>query len=68
VSNPSIDPASYTTVRLVTGAATLWLIARFRQIDESAVSSGGWASPAALFLYAATFSFAYTTLAAGTGA
>jgi hypothetical protein len=45
LSNPSIDPASYTTVRLVTGAATLWLIARFRQIDESAVSSGGGLRP-----------------------
>ena len=65
----SIDPASYTAVRLITGAATLWLIVRFGQADKPTVSDrGGWTAAAMLFLYAAAFSFAYITLAAGTGA
>jgi drug/metabolite transporter (DMT)-like permease len=64
----SIDPASYTTVRLVTGAATLWLIANFRQANKPASYDGGWSSAAMLFLYATTFSFAYISLTTGTGA
>ncbi|HEX9786741.1 MAG TPA: EamA family transporter, partial [Candidatus Binatia bacterium] len=68
LGNPSIDPASYTTVRLITGAATLWLIARFRRGDKTAVSGRGWTPAAMLFLYATTFSFAYISLTTGTGA
>ena len=65
LSGPSIDPASYTNVRLLTGALTLWLIARFQ---PSASSGGSWTAAAMLFLYAATFSFAYISLTTGTGA
>lgn len=68
LGNPSIDPASYTTVRLITGAATLWLVARYRQADEPSTFDSSWTSAAMLFLYAAAFSFAYITLSAGTGA
>ncbi|MGH8545760.1 MAG: DMT family transporter [Gammaproteobacteria bacterium] len=68
LGNPSIDPASYTTARLITGAAALWLIARFRHVDKTAVSESGWAAAAMLFLYATTFSFAYISLTTGTGA
>jgi drug/metabolite transporter (DMT)-like permease len=64
----AIDPASYTAVRLITGAAALWLIATFRRAAPAAKSSGSWISAAMLFLYAATFSFAYISLSAGTGA
>lgn len=68
LGSQSIDPASYTTVRLVTGAATLWLIARVREADPSATLDSGWTSAAMLFLYAGTFSFAYISLTTGTGA
>jgi drug/metabolite transporter (DMT)-like permease len=52
----------------VTGAATLWLIARLREADPSATLDSGWTSAAMLFLYAGTFSFAYISLTTGTGA
>ena len=62
-----IDPASFTTVRLVAGALTLALLARLQSGSApSAVPS--WGSAAMLFLYAAPFSFAYGMLTAGTGA
>lgn len=65
----AIDPASYTTVRLVSGALTLWLIVRFRRGSRAA--SGlrrSWMAGALLFLYAITFAYAYHSLSAGTGA
>jgi drug/metabolite transporter (DMT)-like permease len=65
---PVIDPASYTAVRLITGALTLWLIAVFRGRSSAAKSAGSWISAAMLFLYALTFSFAYISLSTGTGA
>ena len=61
-----IDAASFTAIRLLSGAATLWLLAR---IGRRARSGGGnWRSAAALFVYAAGFSFAYTSLPASSGA
>ena len=66
LAHTSVDPASFTTVRLISGAITLWLIVRVRGGDYS--GSGNWLSAFALFAYAAGFSFAYVTLAAGTGA
>jgi drug/metabolite transporter (DMT)-like permease len=64
----AIDPASYTAVRLVTGAVTLWIIAAFLRAGSFGKSGGSWISAAMLFLYAVTFSFAYISLSAGTGA
>ena len=65
----AIDPASYTVVRLVSGAMTLWLIGRFFGNRRSpTVSSGSWFAGALLFLYAAAFAYAYRSLSAGTGA
>jgi drug/metabolite transporter (DMT)-like permease len=61
-----IDPASFTLIRLVSGAMTLWLIARIRTGGNA--RPGNWRSAFSLFAYAATFSFAYVTLDAGTGA
>lgn len=60
-----IDAASFTTLRLVSGAAVLWLIVRLRC---GARSGGDMLSAFALFAYAAGFSFAYLTLPTGTGA
>jgi drug/metabolite transporter (DMT)-like permease len=63
-----IDAASYTSLRLLSGAATLWLILAFSGRSSSAKEGGSWVSAAMLFLYAVVFSFAYLTLDAGTGA
>lgn len=60
-----IDPASFTTLRLVSGAVVLWLIVRLRGGPRS---GGDMLSAFALFAYAAGFSFAYMTLPTGTGA
>ena len=64
----TIDPASYTAVRLISGALTLWIITRFPRDISSAKSNGGWISAFMLFLYAIAFSVAYISLSAGTGA
>jgi drug/metabolite transporter (DMT)-like permease len=64
----AIDPASYTTVRLVSGAAMLCLIALLQRRNEGPILRGSWLSAAFLFLYAITFSFAYLSLSTGTGA
>jgi drug/metabolite transporter (DMT)-like permease len=63
----AIDPASFTTVRLVSGALALWLILRATN-PATSVAIGDWRAAAMLFVYAITFSFAYLALTAGTGA
>lgn len=62
-----IDAATFTTVRLVSGALTLWLVVRVRRGKQRS-STGSTLSALALFAYAAGFSFAYANLPAGTGA
>ena len=68
LAEPNIDPASYTAVRLITGAVTLWIVAVFRRDGSFGKSGGSWTSAAMLFLYSVTFSFAYISLSTGTGA
>ncbi len=69
-----IDAASFTTIRLASGALMLWLVVRLRGGSAHTGGSadhpphGSWASALALFAYAAAFSFAYRTLPAGAGA
>ena len=62
----SIDAASFTTIRLVSGAVMLWLVVRVRR--GTYTGGGSWLSAFALFAYAAGFSFAYVSLSAATGA
>lgn len=62
----SIDAASFTTIRLASGALVLWLIVRISR--GAASGEGSWRSALALFAYAAGFSFAYVSLPAATGA
>ena len=62
-----IDPASFGTVRIVSGAVALALIVRWRA-GGARETGGDWLSAAMLFAYVAFFSFAYVSLAAGTGA
>lgn len=69
----AIDAASFTSVRLVSGAITLaalvWL--QHKKNPESpkptTLPGDGW-SALALFVYAAGFSFAYLSMTAATGA
>jgi drug/metabolite transporter (DMT)-like permease len=66
LKDTGIDAASFTTVRLLSGTAMLWLVARR---DRGALAGrGNWRSAFALFAYAAGFSFAYVSLPAATGA
>ena len=65
LKHTSIDAASFTTVRLVSGACMLWLVVR---VKGSSGGAGNWLSAAALFVYAAAFSFAYISMSAATGA
>ena len=58
------DAASFTAVRLASGAAALLLLCR----RGGGARGGSWPSAAALFVYAAAFSFAYFSLSAGVGA
>ena len=66
LKHTSIDAASFTTIRLISGALMLWLVVRVRSGTHS--GSGNWLSAFALFVYAAGFSFAYVSLPAATGA
>lgn len=64
----AIDAASFSTIRLLSGACTLLLITVLFKGNVSSLGRGNWISPALLFLYAIAFSLAYINLSAGTGA
>ena len=66
LKHTSIDAASFTAIRLISGAVMLWLVARMSR--RAHTGSGNWLSASALFVYAAGFSFAYVSLPAATGA
>ena len=66
LTETAIDAASFTTVRILSGAAMLWLMMRWRAPSHG--RQGSWHSAVALFIYVAAFSFAYLSLSAGTGA
>jgi drug/metabolite transporter (DMT)-like permease len=66
LTETSIDPATFTMIRIVAGALALWLIVSLRRGTHR--PAGSWVSGLALFAYAAAFSFAYVNLSAGTGA
>jgi drug/metabolite transporter (DMT)-like permease len=63
----AVDAASFSTIRLVSGASMLLLIVLLRDRGQS-TRGGDWTSAFWLFLYAVPFSFAYLGLTAGTGA
>lgn len=67
----TIDPASFTAIRLASGAIALWLLVGIRGRETRARGMGrrgDWVSAAMLFLYAIAFSVAYVSLSAGIGA
>ncbi len=65
----SIDAASFSTIRIASGAVMLTaLVALRRRGVDQRPRRHALASAAMLFLYAAAFSFAYLRIGAGTGA
>ncbi len=64
----AIDAASFSIIRLASGAVALLLIVKISRKQPSSKPGGSWLSAAMLFLYTVTFSFAYVTLSVGTGA
>jgi len=65
-----IDAASFTSIRLFSGALMLWLIVRISHGRQNSrqEGSGNWLSALALFVYAAGFSYAYVSLPTASGA
>lgn len=65
----TIDPWSFTALRLTAGALVLALVCRGRPGQRAPVSSArSWGAAVALLAYAAGFSLAYVQLPAATGA
>jgi drug/metabolite transporter (DMT)-like permease len=78
----SIDPATFTTIRIISAAVFLSLLVLLRSVQASSSANsltkqqslrylwqqGTWSGMLALFAYAALFSFAYIELTAATGA
>jgi drug/metabolite transporter (DMT)-like permease len=63
----TIDAASFSTIRFLSGAVILSLIA-FRTERTLMPRSGSWIAAAVLAVYALPFAFAYIHLSTGTGA
>jgi drug/metabolite transporter (DMT)-like permease len=68
LTTPSIDAASFTAVRIVSGAIALAVIVMARGGAAKIYAAGTWRGAAALVGYAIAFSFAYLALGASTGA
>jgi drug/metabolite transporter (DMT)-like permease len=66
LKHTGMDAASFTTIRLISGAVMLWLVVRIRR--DTPEGAGNWLSASALFVYAIGFSLAYMSLSAATGA
>ncbi len=64
----AIDAASFSTIRLVSGALALTALLWGSRRSAQSLRCGTWVSGLMLFLYAIPFSFAYVSLSAGTGA
>ncbi len=63
-----IDPASFTIIRLLSGAIVLFIILKVFTKNQRSTNKGSWSASFMLFFYAVTFSFAYISLETGTGA
>lgn len=66
LAHTHVDAATFTTVRLLSGAVVLACLVRLRGGERA--GRGNWSSALALFAYAAGFSFAYLHLTAAVGA
>jgi drug/metabolite transporter (DMT)-like permease len=67
LAHTGIDAATFSTVRLLSGALVLALLVR-RRASPAGARGGDWPSALALFAYAFAFSFAYLQLPAAVGA
>jgi drug/metabolite transporter (DMT)-like permease len=73
LKHTAIDAASFTAIRLLSGACMLWLVVRLTRVAAAPKLKGrpvpgNWLSAGALFVYAAGFSLAYVSMSAATGA
>lgn len=66
LADGSIDPASFTLVRIASGAAMLGVLLTLRGAWSQ--REGSWLGAMALVVYAAAFSYGYVSLTAGIGA
>ena len=64
----AIDAATFTAVRLLSGAAVLAIVLKVGPGGGNRREAGTWISATLLFAYATAFSFAYLALTTGTGA
>ena len=67
LSPPTIDAASFATIRFVAGAGCLAIITMMTRAGTPGLQ-GSWLSAIVLFVYAIPFSYAYGLLTTGTGA
>ncbi len=67
LTDPRIDPVSFGSIRVVSGALILALIIWLRS-SGSKKHVSDWLSASMLFAYVTLFAFAYLSLATGTGA
>lgn len=63
----SIDPATFSSVRLLSGALSLSMFMRLKSKPVSSTPAD-WGAATILFTFVGFFSFAYVTLPVGTGA
>lgn len=63
-----LDAASFTAIRLASGALMLVVLVLAQSRSWQPLRGGGLAGPLALFVYAAPFSFAYLRIGAAVGA
>ena len=66
LKSTAIDAGSFTSIRIISGAVVLWLIVFVR--GNASSLTGSWLSALALFVYAASFSYAYVKLPTAVGA
>lgn len=66
LKHTSIDAASFTTIRLISGAMMLWLVVSISRRTHT--GRGNWLSAFALFVYAAFLSYSYAGLTTAMGA
>lgn len=69
LAKAGLDPLAFTLIRLASGAVMLTLLLAVRSKSRGSFQvSGNWRAAMALLIYAATFSLAYVSLPAGSGA
>lgn len=70
LKDTDIDAASFSMIRLISGAVGLWLLLALRKQGAKNGKSvaGSWSGALALSIYLVTFTFAYIQLETGVGA